>query len=230
MTNHMWYAVMLHPWPTENIWLVFIGDHVRSPPKHTHIQSTIFIHRLVLLRVLSVPLQRTSSVGSEGKGQRWEWWWRWHTFGKVPTRGRRKTTGLFASATRDISCRGTAASQCLPCRWDTSYWSPATGQHKPDGRGACRVISWGKKTQNERLSPPFSHYEMKESANRASNYLTSSPSSSIERHIVHFSSVSSSSSSMPIFSSRGLLCGSHGQLLIKLNLHLINYRYTTVKY
>lgn len=27
MTNHMWYAVMLHPWPTENIWLVFIGDH-----------------------------------------------------------------------------------------------------------------------------------------------------------------------------------------------------------
>lgn len=65
-------------------------------------------------------------------------------------------------------------------------------------------------------------------ASESVNYLTSSPSSSIERHIVHFSSVSSSSSSMPIFSSRGLLYGSHGQLLIKSNLRLINYRFNQV--
>lgn len=132
-------------------------------------------------------------------------------FGKVPTRGRRKTTGFFASATRDISYQGTTASQCLPCRWDTSYWSPATGQHKPDGRGACRVISWEKNKKRKLIDTVFIRRSMKVSVEQ--NYLTSSPSSSIERHIVHFSSVSSSSSYMLIFRSRGLLCGSHAQIL-----------------
>lgn len=94
MTNHVWYAVMLHPWPTENIWLVIVPrpKHTHS---HTHIESTltetIFIDRLVLLHS-SLFLW---SFGSEGKGQRWEWWWRWHTFWQSAHEGTKKDDRTF---------------------------------------------------------------------------------------------------------------------------------------
>ncbi len=208
---------MLHPWPTGNIWLVFIWDEDIRRVEHTHTYRALWLkpssYRLVLLHsalfyIVSWLRRQRSEVRGDGDDTH---------FGKVPTRGTKKDNRTFflASATRDISYRGTTASQCLPCRWDTSYWLSATGQHKPDGRGACRVISWGKNNKGcvEKITPPVYIIIWVMSIAR-SNYRTSSPSSSIERHIVHFSSVSSSSSSMQIFSSRGLLYKSHGRLLV----------------
>lgn len=40
-----------------------------------------------------------------------------------------------------INCQESAGSRCPLCRWGISCWWPATGPHRPGGKGACRVIS-----------------------------------------------------------------------------------------
>lgn len=56
-------------------------------------------------------------------------------------KGTGKNGRPFTNATEDISCLESAGSQYPPYKLDTFYWLQATGQRKPGGRGACRVIS-----------------------------------------------------------------------------------------
>lgn len=49
---------------------------------------------------------------------------------------------VAGETTNGINSRQTAALQCPPCRWGTSYWWAATGPHTADGRGAYKVGAW----------------------------------------------------------------------------------------
>lgn len=72
--------------------------------------------------------------------------------------GRGRWVGGGGETTNGINSRQTAALQCPPCRWGTSYWWGATGPHTADGRGAYKVGAWPGNTgeDNETLGISFS--------------------------------------------------------------------------